>query len=167
MTGFVDGTANPPTRLAPHVAMVAPGTPGEGGSHVLVMRWVHDLARFGRLLVEDQETVIGRTRAESVELVPPARPATAHISRVQVDDAQGHELEIYRRSVPYGTVGEHGLYFIAFSAERGRFDLLLARMFGTSGDALADRLTEFSRPVAGACYFAPSLNALAEIGGPE
>ncbi len=31
MTGFVDGTANPPTRLAPHVAMAPPGSPGEGG----------------------------------------------------------------------------------------------------------------------------------------
>jgi len=44
---------------------------------------------------------------------------------------------------------------------------MLARIFGTSGDGLADRLTEFSRPVTGACYFAPSLNALAEVGGPE
>jgi deferrochelatase/peroxidase EfeB len=40
-------------------------------------------------------------------------------------------------------------------------------MFGGSGDGLSDRLTEFSRPVAGAFYFAPSLNALAEVGGPD
>ena len=167
MTGFVDGTANPPTRLAPHVAMVPPGAPGEGGSHVLVMRWVHDLARFGRLTVKEQESVIGRTKVDSVELVPPMRPPSAHISRVQVDDAHGHEIEIYRRSVPYGTVAEHGLYFIAFSGERGRFDTLLGRMFDVLGDGVTDRLTDFSRPVASACYFVPSLNALAEIGGPE
>jgi deferrochelatase/peroxidase EfeB len=36
-------------------------------------------------------------------------------------------------------------------------------MFGSGGDGLSDRLTEFSRPVAGACYFAPSLNALAAV----
>jgi len=167
MTGFVDGTANPPTRLAPHVAMVAPGAPGEGGSHVLVMRWVHNLERFGRLTVDEQESVIGRTKADSVEILPPERPPSAHISRVQVDGADGHEIEIYRRSVPYGTVAEHGLYFIAFSAERGRFDTLLGRMFDVLGEGVTDRLTDFSRPVAGACYFAPSLNALAEIGGPE
>ena len=167
MTGFVDGTANPPTRLAPHVALVPPGRPGEGGSHVLVMRWVHDLAKLWRLPVDEQEKVFGRTKADSIELVPPARPPTAHISRVQVDDPQGHELELFRRSVPYGTVSEHGLNFIAFSGERNRFDTMLARIFGTSGDGLADRLTEFSRPVTGACYFAPSLNALAEVGGPE
>ena len=46
MTGFIDGTANPPTRLAPHVAMVAAGRPGEGGCHVLVIRFVHDLERL-------------------------------------------------------------------------------------------------------------------------
>jgi porphyrinogen peroxidase len=104
------------------------------------------------------------------EIGPPGgrfSASSAHIARVQVDDALGHELEIFRRSVPYGTVAEHGLYFIAFSAERERFDVLLARMFGTSGDGIADQLTRFSRPVSGACYFAPSLNALAEVGGPE
>jgi deferrochelatase/peroxidase EfeB len=26
-------------------------------------------------------------------------------------------LDAYRRSVPYGTVREHGLYFVAFSAD--------------------------------------------------
>jgi porphyrinogen peroxidase len=167
MTGFVDGTANPPTRQAPHVAMVPPGRPGQGGCHVLAIRWVHELDRFWELPVAEQESVFGRTKPNSTELVPPVRPPTAHISRVQVDDEHGDEIELFRRSVPYGTVGEHGLNFVAFSAERARFDTLLARMFGTSGDGLADRLTEFSRPVAGACYFAPSLNALAEVGGPE
>ena len=44
---------------------------------------------------------------------------------------------------------------------------MLARMFGTSGDGVHDRLTDFSRPVSGAYYFAPSLNALNELAGPE
>jgi putative iron-dependent peroxidase len=167
MTGFIDGTANPPTRRAPEVAMVPLGQPGEGGSHVLVMRWVHDLDAFERLTVGEQEGVIGRTKAESVELAAAAKPATAHIARVEVDDEDGHELEIFRRSVPYGTVSEHGLYFVAFSADRERYDRLLARMLGTSSDGIQDHLTEFSRAVSGGCYFAPSLNALAEIGGPE
>jgi porphyrinogen peroxidase len=64
-------------------------------------------------------------------------------------------------------VRERGLYFIAFSAERAHYDVLLGRMLGTSEDGVSDRLTEFSRPVTGACYFAPSLNALAEVGGSE
>jgi porphyrinogen peroxidase len=167
MTGFIDGTENPPSRLAPSIAMVPPERAGAGGSHVLVMRWVHDLDTFARLAASDQERVIGRTKPDSVELEPPSRPPTAHISRVQVDDQHGEEIEIYRRSVPYGTVRLRGLYFLAFSAERARFETLLARMFGTSDDGVTDRLTDFSRPVTGAYYFAPSLNALADVGGRE
>jgi len=76
------------------------------------------------------------------------------------DAADGEELEIYRRSVPYGRVGELGLSFVAFSADPSRFTKMLARMFGTIGGGLHDRLTDFSRPVSGSWYFAPSLDAL-------
>jgi putative iron-dependent peroxidase len=130
------------------------------------MRWVHDLIAFDRLTVREQERVIGRTKADSVELSDAEKPATAHISRVQVTVGD-EELEIFRRSVPYGSPHEHGLYFVAFSAERSRFDVMLARMFGTTDDGLRDRLTEFSRPVSGAYYFAPSQNALRDVGGTE
>jgi putative iron-dependent peroxidase len=166
MTGFVDGSANPPTRTAPQVAMVPAGAAGEGGSHVLAMRWVHTLDPFARLPVADQEAVIGRTKQESIELSNTAKPATAHIARVEIHDAGGSELPIYRRSVPYGSVTEYGLYFVAFSGERSRFDVMLERMFGRADDGLRDRLTDFSRAVSGGYYFAPSLNALAEVGGP-
>lgn len=165
-TGFIDGTANPPVRRAAEVALVPPGQPGQGGSHVLVMRWVHDLDAFHRLPVAEQERVIGRTKARSVELSDAEKPPTAHIARVEME-ADGKELELFRRSVPYGTVDEHGLYFVAFSADPSRFDRMLARMFGTSGDGVRDRLTDFSHPVSGAYYFAPSLNALNELAGPE
>ena len=165
-TGFVDGTANPPVRRAADVALVPPGEPGQGGSHVLAMRWVHDLDAFDRLPTREQEGVIGRTKPDSVELSEAERPPTAHISRVQIE-AGGQELEIFRRSVPYGVVDEHGLYFVAFSADPSRFDRMLAHMFGTAGDGVRDRLTDFSRPASGAYYFAPSLNALNELAGPE
>ncbi|HEX9505843.1 MAG TPA: hypothetical protein VGA62_07530 [Acidimicrobiia bacterium] len=50
--------------------------------------------------------------------------------------------------------------FVAFSADPSRFTKMLARMFGTIGDGLHERLTDFSRPVSGSWYFAPSLDAL-------
>jgi len=164
ITGFVDGTANPPTRLAGDVALVPQGEPGEGGSHVVAMRWVHDLAAFGSLPVGDQERVFGRTKPDSIELGPSAKPPTAHIARVEIE-RDGVEEQIFRRSVPYGTVGERGLYFVAFSADRGRFDRMLARMFGLAGDGLHDRLTDFTKPTSGAYYFAPSLNVINELVG--
>ena len=81
MTGFIDGTANPPTRLAPHVAMVPAGRPGEGGCHLLVIRWVHDLERLWQLSVAEQEAVIGRTKPESIELQPPTQPGVSPVRR--------------------------------------------------------------------------------------
>jgi porphyrinogen peroxidase len=162
LTGFIDGTANPSLLEAPLAALVPDGHPGAGGSHVLAMRWVHDLDAFGALPIAEQERVIGRTKAESVELDEDVKPSTAHIARVEIEDEAGVELPIYRRSVPYGTVAEHGLYFVAFSADRSRFDTMLARMFGMA-DGEHDRLTDFSRPVAGAYYFAPALNLLAGL----
>jgi porphyrinogen peroxidase len=163
LTGFLDGTANPTMLEAPTAALVPDGQPGAGGSHVLTMRWVHDLTAFDALPVAEQEQVFGRTKAESVELEGAAKPPTAHIARVEIEDASGVELPIYRRSVPYGTVFEHGLYFVAFTADRARFDTMLSRMFGTDGDGLHDHLTDFSRPVSGAYYYAPPLNVLADL----
>ncbi len=110
--------------------------------------------------------MIGRTKTDRIELSDAAKPATAHITRVTIE-AGGEELKIFRRSVPYGTVQEHGLYFVAFSADLSRYESMLARMFGTAGDGLHDRLLDFSRPIKGAYYFAPSMNALTEVGGPE
>ena len=163
LTGFIDGTANPTLLEAPTAALVPDGQPGAGGSHVLAMRWIHDLVAFNAQAVVDQERVFGRTKAESVELGDDDKPLNAHIARVEIEDAFGNELPIYRRSVPYGTVGEHGLYFVAFAADRARFDRMLGRMFGMDEDGLHDRLTEFSRPVSAAYYYAPPLNVLADL----
>jgi putative iron-dependent peroxidase len=162
LIGFIDGTANPTTDEAPEVALVPEGQLGAGGSHVLVMRWVHDLDAFERLPVAEQQLAVGRTRSTSRELEDDEKPPDAHIARVEITDEAGEERPIYRRSVPYGTVAEAGLYFVAFSADRTRFDRMLARMFGLE-DGVHDRLTDFSRPVTGSFYFAPSLTLLAEL----
>jgi putative iron-dependent peroxidase len=166
LTGFIDGTENPPVQDGPEVATVPAGEPGAGGSFVLSMQWVHDLAAFDALPVPEQQDVFGRTKPDSVELDD--KPPTAHISRVVIEepgpDGAPEELEIFRRSAPWGTVTEHGLYFVAFSADPARFEKMLARMFGTSGDGIHDHLTDFSRPVSGSYYFAPSLESLADLG---
>jgi putative iron-dependent peroxidase len=167
LTGFIDGTANPTLLEAPAAALVPDGQPGAGGSHVLAMRWVHDLDAFEARPVAEQQDIIGRTKPDSIELDDDVKPPTAHIARVEIEDDAGNELPIYRRSVPYGTVAEHGLYFVAFSAERARFERMLGRMFGTDGDGRHDRLTEFSRPVSGAYYFAPPMNLLADLAIPS
>ncbi len=163
LTGFVDGTENPASDESPGVALVPDGEPGAGGTHAITIRWVHDLRSWERVPVEEQERVIGRTKPDSVELDDAVRPDTSHVSRMVVEEG-GEELEIYRRSIPYGAVGEHGLHFVAFSADPHRFDVMLSRMYGVE-DGIADRLTEFSRPVSGSAWFVPSLEDLAATTG--
>lgn len=106
--------------------------------------------------------MIGRTKPDSVEMSDDRKPKKAHIARVSVE-VDGSEIEIYRRSVPYGTTKEYGLNFIAFSADPSRYRRMLERMFGLSGDGLQDRLLDFSRPASGAYYFAPSLEDLSKL----
>src|SRR5262245_31124575 len=78
LTGFIDGTANPTLLEAPEAALVPDGAPGAGGSHVMVIRWIHDLAAFDALSVKEQERVFGRTKADSRELAEDVKPLDAH-----------------------------------------------------------------------------------------
>ena len=135
-----------------------------GGSIVLVQRWVHDLDKFAALDVAAQEAVIGRTKADSIELEGDDMPPDSHVSRTDVKK-DGVALKVYRRSAPYATLARHGLYFLAFARARERHQIQLERMFGVAGDGLHDRLIEFSRADTGSYLFAPGERALAEAIG--
>jgi putative iron-dependent peroxidase len=159
LSGFEDGTENPPLDEAPILASVPDGEPGAGGSVVLFQRWSHDLEALHAHDVAEQERIIGRTKATSLELPDEDKPPSAHIERVVIEE-DGEELEIFRRSTPYGDLEEHGLLFVAFSADQRRLDLMLHRMVG-GDDGVRDALTRWSTPLASAYYFAPPVNALA------
>ena len=92
-----------------------------------------------------------------------AKPPTAHISRVVIEE-DGEELEIVRHSFPYGTVSEHGLFFIAYTKDLDIPERMLGRMMGTSGDGLHDHLMDYTRAVSGAHFFAPSLHVPKSLG---
>ena len=163
LSGFIDGTANPILDRAPIVALVPDGQPGTGGAHAMTMRWVHDLDGFSARPLEEQEGIFGRTKSDSIELDP--KPADSHVARVEIETEDG-ELEIYRRSVAFGTTLERGLWFVAFAADAGRFDIMLRNMFGQGDDGLVDRLTTWTRPVTGSYWFCPSLDDLDAVCGP-
>jgi putative iron-dependent peroxidase len=164
LTGFIDGTENPKGKERAAVALVGREDPRfAGGSYVFTQRYVHDLARWARLAVREQEGVIGRRKADSKELSDAVKPPTAHIARTVIEE-HGEELEIVRHSFPYGTTSEHGLFFIAYCRTLDIPERMLARMIGASGDGLHDRLLEFTRAVSGAHFFAPSLPRLRRLG---
>jgi putative iron-dependent peroxidase len=156
LSGFEDGTENPPVHEAPEVASI-PGGPCAGGSIVLLQRWIHDLDAFDAKSLEDQEKVFGRTKAGSIELAD-ADPGS-HVQRVVIEDDEGEELEVWRRSTPYGTLSEHGLMFLAFSQDRDRLQQQLERMAGVD-DGVLDLVTTYSTPVATAWYLAPPVELL-------
>lgn len=159
LTGFEDGTENPPLDVAVAVATIPPGRPAAGGSIALVQRWVHDLDGFERLPVTEREAVFGRTLHGSVQLDEGRLPRDSHVSRVVIDDDTGEELEIFRRSTAFGGVREHGLQFVAFAADRSRMQRMLERMAGV-GDGWRDRLTRYSSPTASAWYVVPPVELL-------
>lgn len=164
VTGFVDGTENPKGAERGEVALIDSSDPaGEGGSYVLLQRFVHDLATWSNLSKAEQEGVIGRTKDTDEELDDDVKPDSAHISRVVIEE-DGEELEILRHSMPYGDSQKAGLVFIAYSARREIFDMMLDRMFDTEGEGVHDHLMDFTRAETGAFFFAPSLEQLAALG---
>ena len=162
LIGFIDGTANPKEEKAREAALIPEGQTGAGGSFVLSQQWVHNLPAFNSLSHSEQERVVGRTKPDSIELEGDAMPPTSHVSRTDYKE-NGKALKIVRRSAPYGTVREHGLYFLAFSCELYRFQVLLERMFGVAGDGVSDHLIRYSQPVTSSYWFAPSREALLQV----
>lgn len=63
-----------------------------------------------------------------------------------------------RRSMPWGTVAESGLVFVAYGATLDPFERVLARMVGQE-DGVPDALFRFTRPVTGGYYWCPPIGA--------
>ena len=162
LSGFVDGTENPQgEENRREVAVINEGVDA-GGSYVFVQRWEHNLKLFNRMGVGDQEAIMGRTKEANEEIDSDERPATSHLSRVDLKE-NGKGLKIVRQSLPYGTAsGTHGLYFIAYCARLHNIEQQLLSMFGET-DGKRDGMLRFTKPVTGGYYFAPSLDKLLSL----
>ena len=158
LTGFEDGTENPTLIEATAVALIPPGSPGEGGSILLLQQWEHDAPAWDGLPVASQEAVIGRRKPDSVELDP--RPSTSHVARTDQDTFG----KIFRRNIPYGSVTGHGTVFVGFCAGQPTLARMLESMVGRDGGE-RDELTRFARALTGAYYVIPSADDLAAFGG--
>jgi len=153
LTGFIDGTENPTLIDAPTVALIPEGSPGAGGSILLLQKWPHDAAAWEALPVSKQEAVIGRRKLDSEEIEDKA--ADAHAAATDQDRFG----KIFRRNMPFGTVTAHGTMFVGFSADQRRLSRMLESMAGLAGGP-RDALTRYTRPVSGAYYFIPSTEDL-------
>ena len=164
LLGFVDGTENPVgDEAARHVLIGEEDEGFAGGSYVMVQKYVHDLAAWNALKVEDQEAVVGRTKLDNVELKD--KPSNSHVALNTVDDPDGNELKILRDNMPFGSVkgGEFGTYYIAYAANPDVTELMLRRMFLGEPYGNYDRILDFSTAVTGSLFFVPTAAFLDDL----
>jgi putative iron-dependent peroxidase len=172
LLGFVDGTANPVGPAVPESVLVtaedaqAQGSGNEvvGGSYIVVQKYLHDLASWRRLPTEQQEAIIGRTKLDNAEL-PDAGPGEqcSHKTLATItDDATGEERDILRDNMPFGQPGrgEFGTYFIGYTRRLWVLEKMMERMFRGAPEGKHDRILDFSTPMTGTTFFAPSADVL-------
>jgi putative iron-dependent peroxidase len=161
LTGFEDGTENPKGERAVEVAFGG----GAGGSFVATQRWIHDLGGFERLPQAARNDVIGRDQTSNEELA--SAPLSAHVKRTAQEGFDPPTF-LLRRSMPWGDIREHGLYFVAYAATLDSFERQLRHMAGLD-DGISDALLKFSRAVTGGYFWCPPVTGskldLRALGG--
>ncbi|MBN9547494.1 MAG: Dyp-type peroxidase, partial [Alphaproteobacteria bacterium] len=81
LLGFVDGTANPTGLDLPASALVGDEDADfAGGSYVVVQRYLHDMAAWGKTPTHIQQEIIGRTKIDNIEINDDDRPRKSHKS---------------------------------------------------------------------------------------
>lgn len=159
LTGFVDGTENPPMLEAPETVIVPEDKPGAGSTVLLYQQWEHHINKWMGASTKTQEETIGRTKDTDIEMDP--KPEHSHVARTVVE-VDGEELDMFRRNVAYGGATNHGTLFVGFSIDQWRQAEMLRRMAGV-GDGIRDHLTNYTTPLNGAFYVVPDAGVLAEF----
>jgi porphyrinogen peroxidase len=167
--GFVDGTENPRGGAAFEAALVGDeDAVFEGGSYVIVQKYLHDMKAWNALSTEAQERIIGRKKLSDIELDDVEKPASAH-NALTVIEENGKEVKILRDNMPFGRPGydEFGTYFIGYCRTPRITETMLENMFVGRPRGNYDRLLDFSRAVTGSLFFAPSATFLEDAPGGE
>jgi porphyrinogen peroxidase len=167
LLGFVDGTANPVGQAVPASTLITADVDScdaaVGGSYIVIQKYLHDLSSWNKLPTSTQESIIGRTKLDNVELddAPDGKQA-AHKTLTTIVDSSGNEQDILRDNMPFGSPGSgtFGTYFIGYSKQLWVTEEMLRRMFVGVPEGLHDRILDFSRPVTGCVFFAPSATVL-------
>ncbi len=165
LTGFVDGTENPVGPAAIEATIIGDEEPAyAGGSYVMVQKYVHDLTKWERLTTEEQEQIIGRTKLSDIELDDAVKPASAHNALTTIVEG-GIERKILRRNMPFGDIsGTTGTYFIGYARSLLVLEQMIRNMFIGNPPGTYDRLLDFTHPLTGTNFFAPSVGLLEFVG---
>jgi porphyrinogen peroxidase len=167
LIGFVDGTENPTGAAAARATLIGDEDPAfAGGSYVIVQEYLHDVAAWNALPVEEQEKIIGRTKLSDIELADDVKPTSAHNALTTITDADGEEIQILRDNMPFGSVGDgrYGTYFIGYARSPATIEQMLTNMFAGSPEGNYDRLLDFSTATTGNLFFVPAVPLLENLG---
>jgi len=169
LIGFVDGTENPTGLAAARATLIGDEDPAfAGGSYVIVQQYLHDVAAWNALPVEEQEKIIGRTKLADIELADDVKPTSAHNALTTITGADGEEIQILRDNMPFGSVGDgrYGTYFIGYARSPATIEQMLTNMFVGSPEGNYDRLLDFSTAITGNLFFVPAVPLLENLGAP-
>jgi putative iron-dependent peroxidase len=162
---FIDGTANPDGLDLPADTIVGSEDPAyAGGSYVVIQKYLHDLTTWRDQPAQTQESIIGRTKFDNVELPDATEGQKSHKTLCTISDADG-EHDILRDNMPFAVPGrgEYGTYFIGYSRHLWVIEKMLERMFIGDPPPLHDRILDFSTPVTGVTFFAPARQFLSDL----
>ncbi|EDY87239.1 Dyp-type peroxidase family protein [gamma proteobacterium HTCC5015] len=160
LTGFVDGTENPEGEHRAEVALTPGNDALSQGSYIHLQHYLHNLPEWETMDIEEQEAVYGRTKIDDVEFDKVDKQATAHTLRANLKNDDGSPVELLRHSLPFGTVREYGLVFIAYAHRGDNFPRILRSMVEGDGHGHTDKLLQFTQAVTGASFFAPPVEFL-------
>jgi len=165
LIGFVDGTENPVDQAAVDATIIGEEDAAfAGGSYVIVQKYLHDLARWNAVPVEEQENIIGRHKLSDIEQRDADKKPYAHNVLTNIEE-NGEQLQIVRDNMPFGEIGkgEFGTYFIGYARSPQRIEQMLENMFVGKPPGNYDRLLDFSRAVTGCLFFVPTASFLDDV----
>lgn len=157
--GFVDGTENPHGNDRQYFGIIGDeDSYYKGASYLFVQKYIHDLKAWKSLPVSEQEKVIGRSKADDIEMSDDVKPSNAHSALANVGD----DLKIVRDNMPFGNVSnnEMGTYFIAYASSFNTIKKMLTNMFIGSPKGNYDRILDFSTSKTGTLFFVPTFDML-------
>lgn len=169
LLGFVDGSENPTDTAADDAVYIGDEDPEfRGGSYVIVQKYLHDMAAWQALTVDEQERVIGRGKMDNVEMPDDVKPADSHVALNTITDADGTERKIVRENMAFGRVGqgEFGTYFIGYARTPEVTEQMLRNMFLGDPPGTTDRILDFSTAVTGGLFHVPTADFLDDLPDP-
>jgi putative iron-dependent peroxidase len=162
--GFVDGTENPHGQDRELFSLVADEDHDyKGGSYLFVQKYMHNLSAWKDLTIEQQEKVIGRYKANDIEMADDVKPSNSHIALANIGD----DFKVVRDNMPFGkmSTNDMGTYFIAYASTFTTVQKMLENMFIGSPEGNYDRILDFSTAKTGSLFFVPTFNMIDDWAG--